>query len=240
MADVLVLQHEHCEPLGTIEDALTNEALSFRYVQSYAGQPVPRELGEAPGLIVMGGPMGVYETERYPFLKAEMRLIEQAVACGVPTLGVCLGSQLIATVLGSVVRHGSEAEIGWHLLTRTAAGAADPLWQTLPSRFMGFHWHGDIFDAPPGAVSLAFSALTPCQAFRYGESAYGSLSHMEVTEAILNDWTMEFDGELAQAGLTAGPILDGIPAHLPLLQEIGGTVFGAWAAQAARYGSESR
>jgi GMP synthase (glutamine-hydrolysing) len=239
MAEVLVLQHIDCEPLGTIEDALRNAGLSFRYVRGYAGQTVPREIGEAPGLIVLGGPMGVYEQDRYPFLGDEMRLIERAVTQGVPTLGVCLGSQLVATALGADVRPGARQEIGWHSVTLTKAASGDRLFRALPSPFMGFHWHGDVFDLPPGAVPLAFSDQTPCQAFRFGPSAYGILFHMEVTAAMIGDWTASFAGELSQAGLAAAPILDALPDYLPSLQAAGRAVFHAWAAQAAGHGPES-
>ena len=233
MAEVLVLQHLACEPLGTIEEALRGAGLGFRYVRGYAGESIPGDVGDAPGLIVLGGPMGVYERDRYPYLGDEMRLIAQAVAQGVPTLGVCLGSQLLAAALGADVRPGPQVEIGWYPITRTEAGAADPLWGLLPERFVGFHWHGDVFDLPPGAVSLASSALTPCQAFRSGPSAYGVQSHAEVTPDIVQDWTAAFAGELEDAGLDPAAILDGVPAHLPALREAGRAFFGAWAALAA-------
>lgn len=240
MAEVLVLQHEDCEPLGTIEDALRAAGLSFRYVRGYTGEPVPGDITDAPGLVVMGGPMGAYETERYPFLVDEMRLIEQALAHNVPILGVCLGSQLLASVLGASVRPSGRQEIGWHPITRTGTAADDPLGRTLPPRFMGFHWHGDMFDVPPGAARLAFSDPTPCQAFRYGESAYGVQFHMEITEAIARDWTRLFAGELAGAGLNAASILDALPDHLPALRQTARAFFGAWAALAAEpYGSPS-
>ena len=240
MPEILVLQHLDCEPLGTIEDALRGAGLSFRYVRGYAGEAVPTRIGDAPGLIVMGGPMGVYERDRYPWLGDEMRLIGQAVAEGVPTLGVCLGSQLLAAALGADVGPGPQREIGWYPVTQTKEGAADPLWGLLPERFVGFHWHGDVFDVPPGAVSLASSELTPCQAFRYGPSAYGVLSHMEITPEIVEDWTAAFIGELEDAGLTSDAILDGVPDHLPALQATGRAFFGAWAALAQAHGSGSR
>ena len=240
MAEVLVLQHEDCEPLGTIEDALRGAGLRFRYVRGYAGEPVPGDLGNAPGLVVMGGPMGVYEAERYPFLADEMELIEQAVARNVPVLGTCLGSQLLATVLGASVRPGAQREIGWYPVTRTEAGADDPLWGLLPPTFVGFQWHGDVFDVPPGAVHLASSELTQCQAFRYGPSAYGVLSHSEVTEEIVREWTTAFADELADVGLSAADILDPLPAHLPALQEAGQAFFSAWAALAAGHASGSK
>ena len=234
MAEVLVLQHVECEPMGAIEGALRGAGLDFRYVRGYAGERVPVDIGDAPGLIVMGGPMGVYERDRYPYLGDEMRLIAQAVARGVPTLGVCLGSQLLAAALGAAVRPGPQREIGWYPVTRSEAGAADPLWGLLPERFVGFHWHGDVFDVPPGAVSLASSGLTVCQAFRYGPSSYGVLSHMEITETMVGDWTAAFTGELEDAGLTPGSILAGVPDHLPALQQGGRAFFGAWAALVAR------
>ena len=240
MAEVLVLQHVDCEPLGTIEDALRGADLGFRYVQGYTGEAVPQQIGDAPGLIVMGGPMGVYERDRYPWLGDEMRLIAQAVAQGVPTLGVCLGSQLLAAALGANVRPGPQKEIGWYPVTRTEPGAADPLWSLLPERFVGFLWHGDVFDVPLGAVSLASSELTAYQAFRFGPSAYGVLPHMEVTEEIVRDWTAAFAGELEDASLDPAVILDGVSAHLPALREAGRAFFGAWAALAQTYGSGSR
>lgn len=238
--EIVVLQHEDCEPLGTIEDALRGAGLGFRYVRGYAGEPVPRDLGDAPGLVVMGGPMGVYETERYPFLADEMRLIEQAVARSVPVLGTCLGSQLLATTLGASVRPGAQREIGWHPVTRTEAGAEDPLWRVLPPRFIPLHWHGDVYDTPPGAVRLASSDLTPCQAFRCGPSAYGVLFHAEVTEAMVRDWTSSFADELADAGLSAPDILAPLPSHLPALQKVGRAFFDGWAALAARHASGSK
>ena len=235
MGEVLVLQHIDCEPLGTIEDALRGAGLSFRYVRGYAGETVPQQIGDAAGLIVMGGPMGVYERDRYPYLDDEMRLITRAVAQGVPTLGVCLGSQLLAAALGADVRPGPQVEIGWYPVTQTEVGAADPLWGGLPKRFIGFLWHGDVFDVPPGAVSLASSELTACQAFRYGPSVYGVLSHAEVTPEIVRDWTAAFAGELEDAGLDPAVILDGIPVHLPALREVSRAFFGAWAALAAAH-----
>src|SRR5688572_6145472 len=95
---ILVLQHEQVEGLGSVAAALARAGISWRCVRAHAGDTVPRDTGSAAGLVVMGGPMGVYDAPRYPFLRSEMRLIEGALATGLPILGICLGSQLLAHV----------------------------------------------------------------------------------------------------------------------------------------------
>ena len=106
--------------------------------------------------------------------------------------------------------------------------ATDALWQELPSRLTAYHWHGDVYDLPQGAVSLAASELTPCQGFRYGEKAYGFLFHMEVTEKIIANMVKEFSGELEAENIKASSIIAKSKNHLPQLQTIGGRVFGRW------------
>jgi GMP synthase (glutamine-hydrolysing) len=145
-----------------------------------------------------------------------------------PILGTCLGSQLLAAALGARVRPGPQKEIGWHEVTLTPEGRADPLWAEAPDSFAALHWHGDVFDLPRGATRLARSALTDVQAFRYGASAYGLLFHLEVTEPIVRDWVTHFAGELREAGMTPGAILAGVPEHLPAVHRIGDAFYGAW------------
>lgn len=238
MPEVLVLQHVACEPLGTIENALRRAGLSHRTIRAQDGQSVPREIGAAAGLIVMGGPMGVSEEKRYPFLTEEMRLIAQALSQELPTLGVCLGGQLLAAVLGAPVHPAAKKEIGWHPVTLTPEAAGDALWNDVHSPFQGFHWHGDFFETPPMSVSLASSELTPCQVFRFGAAAYGFQFHLEVTETIIRDWTTTFARELLETGTKAAPILEGVSRHLAPMQQISQSVFGHWAAIAVPPGSK--
>src|SRR5208282_5015893 len=115
------------ENLGRIADALAASALAWQYLRSFAGQPVPKDMKGAGGLIVMGGPMGVYDQDRYPFLRDEMRLIEAALKDGRPVLGVCLGSRLLAAALGARVGRGSAKEIGWYPVSRLAGASDDRL-----------------------------------------------------------------------------------------------------------------
>jgi GMP synthase (glutamine-hydrolysing) len=226
---VLVLQHVACEGLGTIEPVLAAAGLTPRYVRIHAGEPVPASVGSAAGLIVMGGPMSVYEHDELPHLKDEMRLIEAAIQAERPVLGVCLGSQLLAHVLGARVYPSGGKEVGWHRVTLTDEGASDPLWSGLPREFEGFHWHGDIFDLPPDAVPLAGSRMTPLQAFRYGQRAYGILCHLEVTGPQIAEMCRRFPRDLADAGTTAEEMERGAAAHLAELTRLGQLLFAGWA-----------
>ncbi len=229
MKHVIVVQHIQCEAPGTIAEVLEERQIPVRTVRVFDAEPVPQETGDAVGLVVMGGPMSVYEQPRYPFLRDEIRLLEAALQAQIPVLGVCLGSQLLASVLGAEVKPGAQKEIGWHPVWLGQAALDDPLWEKAESRFTGFHWHGDVFDLPRGAVSLASSELTPCQGFRYGQNAYGLLFHMEVTEKIISDMVRDCSDELRQAAVNGREILTKRSEFLPKLQKLSQSVFGRWA-----------
>jgi GMP synthase (glutamine-hydrolysing) len=227
-ASVTVLQHIDCETPGIIADCLHSAGVDIHCVRIFDGYPIPPNLDAQAGLIVMGGPMSVYDQGRFPFLLEEQRLIEKALKDDKPVLGVCLGSQLMAATLGAEVKRGRQKEIGWHALTLMPSAATDALWQALPLRFTAYHWHGDVYDLPQGAVGLAASELTPCQGFRYGEKAYGFLFHMEVTENIIRNMVTEFSGELDAENISAASITGTTRQYLPALQSIGSRVFGRW------------
>ena len=228
MSKVVAIQHVQCETLGAIGDALDAAGIAIENVQTFEGQPIPTTMTETSGLLIMGGPMGVYEQDRYHFLKREIHLIEQALAEDKTILGVCLGSQLLASALGIKVRKGKAKEIGWHPVTLTPAGMTDPLWIGLEPSFTAYHWHGDVFDLPSGAISLASSNLTQCQAFRYGRHAYGFLFHLEITEKIIQAMVETFQEELQETGVNGGEIVALTKDHLPRLRKIGKTVFKRW------------
>lgn len=225
---IYVLQHHPIETVGSIAGILQHAGITPRTIRSDAGQPVPKEMGDDAGLIVMGGPQSVYEQDKFPYLTAEIRLIEDALRRERPVLGVCLGSQLIAATLGAKVYPGRKKEIGWHRLTLTDAAKTDALWKDAPQSFMGLHWHGDIFDLPRGATLLASSALTAHQGFRYGRNAYAFLFHIEVNAAHVRTMVDTFAEEVSACGLNGRAITLNAHTHLPALQNIGQAVFTRW------------
>jgi GMP synthase (glutamine-hydrolysing) len=230
MAKIWVLQHHPAENLGGIADALEGAALAWQYVRVFNQQPIPRDMKGAGGLIVLGGGETVYKLDRYPYLRDEIQLIENALAVGKPVLGICLGSQLLAAALGATVRRGAQREIGWYPVRLNDIAAHDRLMHGLPGEFMAAHWHSDVFDVPSGATALASSELTEVQAFRHGANAYGILFHAEMTHEILAALLAEYDEGLKRAGIDGEAIASQAQIHLPKLGAIGSQIFSRWAA----------
>lgn len=226
---ILAFRHVPHEHLGSIAASLDAAGLDWRYVDWFA-DPGQLDLGEAHGLVVMGGPMGVYEMDRYPFLAREVALIREAVRGGLPVLGVCLGSQLLAHALGARVYPNPVKEIGWYPVEVTADGEGDGLLKHLAPRRVVFQWHGDTFDLPEGAVHLAHAPACHHQAFRWGDRAYGLQFHLEVDRGMIEEWLAE-PGGCAEVTAACGPgapaaIRRGSPGHLHDLGPIARRVFG--------------
>src|SRR5215472_9443503 len=224
MAKIWVLQHHPVENLGAIADALEEAALAWQYVRVFDGAPIPANMKGAGGLIVMGGPESAYQLDRYPYLRDEIRLIENALRDNKPILGVCLGAQLLAAALGATVKRGESREIGWYSVQLANAAGDDRLMRGLPTEFMAAHWHSDVFELPNRAVALASSAKTEIQAFRYGEKAYGLLFHAEITGERLSKLVSEFGEDLKRVGIDGDSFVADAPEHLPKLSEIGATI----------------
>ncbi len=192
----MVLQHEKCEHLGVLNDLLSQHSVTCRYVKLYEGENIP-EIKEYSGIIVLGGPMNVYEEEEYPFLRAEDSLIKEALKRRKPTLGICLGAQLIAKAAGAKVFHGVRKEIGWYPIRLTEEGRADKVFRGLEEQFAVFQWHGDTFDIPAGGVRLAGSTMFQNQAFSIEARGYALQFHLEVTYQMVSDWMKRYEDELA-------------------------------------------
>ena len=191
---ILVLQHMACEGLGGME-ALQGKGLKYEYVQLHAGAKFPKDTSSYAGIIILGGPMNVYQEKEYPFLKDENTFIKKMLAEEKPMLGICLGAQLIAKAAGAKVLTGHRKELGWYDIGLTKEGAIDQLFKGFPARFKAFQWHGDTFRIPKNAIKLASSEIFPNQAFRLG-NAYALQFHIEVMEETINDWMAEYREEM--------------------------------------------
>ena len=207
MRKVLVLQHVAWEPLGTLDPLLKKSGLRTRYV-NFGREPdcVP-DLEKYNGLIVLGGPMGVYETDKYPHLKTELVLMERALKTEIPVLGICLGAQLMAQVLGSSVRKHTAREMGWCPVELTKDSGGDPFMGHFKKMEYVFQSHGDTFDIPKSAVHLAYSSVCSGQAFRYGDKAYALQFHLEANQAYVDRWlTLPMNQKYVEcAGSTCAP-----------------------------------
>jgi GMP synthase-like glutamine amidotransferase len=147
--------------------------------------PEPETLG---GVVVMGGAMGVHDTDKFSWLEVEREWIAQSVGAGVPVLGVCLGAQQLAAALGATVTTGPSPEIGVGEVELTPEGRTDPVLGPEGDRVAVIHWHGDTFEIPDGAEHLATGDRYPNQAFRHGQWAYGLQFHVEVDDAMAEAW----------------------------------------------------
>lgn len=173
------LQHVPFEGLGCMEQHFRARGHELTSTHLYLGQGLP-QVGTIDWLVVMGGPMGVYEYEKYPWLKREKLYIREAIFSGRVLLGVCLGAQLIADALGAGVRANGSREIGWFPV-KVDHQAAPILKGALPGRIEAFHWHGDTFDIPEGAVAFASSEACSNQGFILGTKVVGLQFHLETT-----------------------------------------------------------
>lgn len=220
MKRAVAVRHVAFEDLGAFEPLLQEAGYVVEYRDATGGQIVGLDPLGPDLLIVLGGPIGVYDAADYPFLQAEIRLLEQRLGADRPTLGICLGSQLMARALGARVYPGGQPEIGWAPLHLTDAGRASPLAELAPERTAVLHWHGDTFDLPAGAVRLASTARYPNQAFAWGRRGLAMQFHPEVTAEGLEAW---YVGHAVEIKHSAGVSVAGLRADA-----------GRWAGQLRR------
>lgn len=197
---LIALKNVDIEDLGTFREAFKRRGLEVEELKAYEGE-IP-ETDRFDILVILGGPMGVYEEDKYPFLKEEKELIRKSLSEGKKVLGICLGAQLIADVLGGkVYREEWGKEIGWKPVY-----PQDHLEMIYRDEINVFHWHGDTFELPEGAVRMASSAMYKNQAFRVGNQAVGLQFHLEVEPEGIERWIDAYREELSSENISPDEI----------------------------------
>jgi GMP synthase (glutamine-hydrolysing) len=186
--NILIIKQVEQEGPGLIEKIFATNGWSLKTVELSYNEKLPSDFDETGALVVLGGPMNVYEEKQYPFLKEEEFLIRKALIEEVPVLGICLGAQLLAKTCGARVKKAPQKEIGWYKVEKTGEGKKDTLFNKSPDHIKVFQWHEDTLDVPEGAVLIAEGKDCKNQGFRVGQNAYGLQFHIEVTEDMIQSW----------------------------------------------------
>lgn len=226
--EVLAIRHVYFEDLGSFERVLGDRGRPVRYVDVGFARVGALNPTSASLMVILGGPINACDDARYPTLAPIAALIEKRIAAGLPTLGICLGAQLIARVLGARVYAAGHKEIGWSPLTLTDAGRASPLRHVDGASTSMLHWHGDTFELPPGATRLASTPLCENQAFAWGENVLGLQCHPEVRADRFEPWLIGNAGELDAAGIDINALRAETAQHAPRLETQASLMFHEW------------
>lgn len=226
MPTTIAVRHVPFEDLGVLAPVLSERGHQIAYRDAGVDPLDARELGEADLLVVLGGPIGVYETGAYPFLADEIAAVSGRIALRRPTLGICLGAQIIARAAGAEVRATGRKEIGYAPIALTPEGATSPLARVGESPVL--HWHGDEFGIPRGAARLAETPGFPNQAFAMDDAVLGLQFHLEADHRRIERWLIGHAHELSAAGIDPNLIRGQAAAHGQDLEDAGREVFGAW------------
>jgi GMP synthase (glutamine-hydrolysing) len=227
----VAIRHVMFEDLGTFGKVLAGRGWEVAYIDSVVAGISPTEVGDPDLLVILGGPMAVYEQERHPFLRQEIALAEDRLRRGRPILGICLGSQIMAAALGARVFRGPGQEIGWFPIQLERGAEGDPAASRLASENpMFLHWHGDTFDLPAGAVPLARSHRYERQGFRHGKNGYALQFHAEVVPEKIRLWTTELARQLAETpgAQSAAEIETGARLHGPAMARQAAAFLECW------------
>ncbi|MEW6101942.1 MAG: type 1 glutamine amidotransferase [Candidatus Omnitrophota bacterium] len=189
---ILVIKHIDIEGPGSMEDYFLNTPLRLKEIDLSRGDALPDDLKDIEAVVSLGGPMNVYQEDKYPFLKSEDLFLRKALKKEIPILGICLGSQMLARASAAKVRKAENKEVGWYRVNLTKEGKQDPLFRALPENLEVFQWHEDTFALPKSGTLLAESDTCMNQAFKVGKNAYGLQFHIEVTPQMIEAWINKY------------------------------------------------
>ncbi len=233
--NALILTHLQAEGVCSFGQTLIDRGfhVSSVNVSRYGAEDI--DALQPDLLVVMGGPVGVYQADDFPFLRDEIALLKARIKADLPTIGVCLGSQLLAAALGSTVYKGkSGKELGWNPLTLTEAGQQSPARHLCNSQTNMFHWHGDTFDLPEGTTLLASSGKYQNQIYSFGKNIIGLQCHPEVVREQLGEWMVCHQADISgdNALLDIQQLRRDIDKHIEILNKQAHLFFHEWLEQA--------
>lgn len=228
---VQAIRHIGFEDLGSFQAPLRAAGYEIEYVDVAEQAVASLDPAAADLLVVLGGPISVNDHAAYPVITEEIELLRARLAADRPTLGICLGAQVMAAALGARVYSGSQKEIGWSPLELTATDAPNPLaaLQDVPV----LHWHGDTFDLPEGCARLASTPICRNQAFSRGPNILGLQFHPEALAARFEHWLLGHASELATAGVSPVTLRRDTALNGKTLEEAGNRVLTEWLARLA-------
>ena len=229
MKRALFVQHGDVDKPGLLAEVLEECGIGLEVFHAWRGGEFP-ELGGFDGLALGGGGQSAWEVEEFPYLESECGLVREAMAAGLPVLGLCLGAQLIARALGAEVRRAAQKEIGFFPVELHPAGRTDSIVGALPPRFPATHWHGDVFEIPANAICLGASAMTPHQILRCGPRCLGFQFHLEMTAALFEELVWDSEDFFRDADLSPEALIQEAQEVLPGLEPAAREVFRRWAA----------
>lgn len=225
MKTALALRHLAFENAGLIENILGQHGYKLHNCDATLDDLPKIPVNQIDLVIILGGPIGVYDNKQYPFIKDELAVIDQALKLHKPMIGVCLGAQMIATALGAKVQSMGTKEIGFSTLELTERGKKSPL--GLIGKTPVLHWHGDQFEIPYGATRLAETAVCPNQAFSY-QNVLALQFHLEANLDYIEHWLVGHACELAQAKINPVDLRQAAKINKEALRKKAEAVFNAW------------
>ncbi|MEJ0034713.1 MAG: glutamine amidotransferase [Gammaproteobacteria bacterium] len=225
----LAIRHVHFEDCGSLAEVLLEHNFGIRYVDAGRHDLRDLDVSQADLVVSLGGPVGVYDTDAYPWIRDELEVLDRSVTLGKPVIGLCLGAQMLARVLGARVYPGPVKELGWKPLTLTQAGRASVIAPLGEAGASMLHWHGDTFDLPQEAQLLASTAEVANQVFQWRERVIGFQCHPEIQTEDIERWLI---GHACEIGATPGASVAQLRADTarfaPALKSQASRMFGDW------------
>ncbi len=225
----LAIRHVHFEDCGTLAEAVAARGFEIRYVNPAHDDLRALDAGSPDLLVGLGGPVSVYDARRYPWIDDELHLFERRLAAERPVLGICLGAQMLAHVLGARVFPGAVKELGWKPLRLTAEGRRSAVSALAPESTSMLHWHGDTFDLPERATLLASTDEVPHQIYEWGRSVLAFQCHPEARAGDIESWLI---GHACEIAATAGASVEGLRSETarlgPALSGCARRMFDDW------------